>query len=153
MKSSIQFITDLNKLKEEIFALLSSETDSDILISGTFDNLIYKHILDEILKNCAIKNCRIIIPYVTSSGIISRPYINKISNLGGQIRHNGKFKTNIIVIGKYVFILSFSSKFSKEYGIKSEFECCIETDDEGTLENIYDTFTNMWNKGLPLINS
>jgi hypothetical protein len=153
MECNVQFISDLSDFIERILAILENEIDCQIFISGTFDNMVYKNILDKILKGSGLKNCKMIIPYVTSSGIISRAYINKICGQGGQVRLNSKFKNNIIVVGSNVFVLSFSSKYTKEVGLKSNFECCVQTNHSETVKNVCETFMAMWDKGLPLANA
>jgi hypothetical protein len=152
MEWSIQFISDLSEFIERILSMLESEIDCQVFISGTFDNKVYKDILDKILKAGNLENCKIIIPYVTSSGIISRSFIDKICEKGGQVRLNSKFKNNLIIVGSSAFILSFSSKYTKENGLKSNFECCVLTNYNETVNNVYETFMNAWDKGLPLTN-
>jgi hypothetical protein len=146
-----QYIGELADFTELIMYLLESEINLQILISGAFDNVIYKDILDMVLRFRKAKNCRLIIPYVTSSGVISRPYINKISENGGQIRINSQFKKNLLVIGRYVFLISFSNKYNSSYGVKTKFEYSIITDQVSVVNAIQNDFMDMWNESLPLM--
>lgn len=146
-----QFVDSLDNFMA-ILAMALKANNIKILISGAFDNVIYKTILDKILNSCHIKECKIIIPFVTSSGVISRAYINKICNSGGNIRINSQFRKNIIVIGDKAFVLSFSGKYNKQYGMKAHFECCIQTDEVHVVEKICESFMVGWQESLPLMN-
>jgi hypothetical protein len=150
LTSGTQYIGEIAEFTELVMYLLESEINLQILISGTFDNGVYKDILDMVLKNRRVKNCRLIIPYVTSSGAISRPYINKISENGGQVRINSQFKKSLLVIGRFAFLLSFSSKYYSSYGLKTKFEYSMLTDDVNTVQTIQKDFIDMWNESLPL---
>ncbi|MEG0771891.1 hypothetical protein [Clostridium sp.] len=146
-----QFVDSLENFMK-ILAMALAEKDIRVLVSGTFDNIVYKTILDKILNSSHIRDCKIIIPLVTSSGVISRSYINKICNNGGNIRINSQFRKNIVVIGNKAFVLSFSGKYNKQYGIKTHFECCIQTDEVEVVEKICESFMIGWQDSLPLVN-
>jgi hypothetical protein len=155
MKSLVMYGTQFVDSLENFMKVLTvtlEEKDIKIFVSGTFDNIIYKTILDKIINSCHSKDCKIIIPFVTSSGIISRSYINKICNNGGNVRINSQFRKNIIIIGNKAFVLSFSGKYNKQYGIKTHFECCIQTDEVAVVEKIRGSFMNGWQDSLPLVN-
>lgn len=153
MENNIQFVTDLGEFLQRVLLAIDSELNYQILISGTFDHSLFKVILDNILQNDKIKKCKVLIPYIGNYGVVSRGYINKISHAGGEIRMNSTFKKSLIVIGKEVFILSLSSKYMKDIVIKSNFECAVHTDDIKTVNNIYETFENVWDKSLPIVNA
>jgi hypothetical protein len=147
----IQYIDDIELFVQRIQALLKEEEHATILVAGNFDNLAYKQLLDKLLISRHIKNCKIVIPYVTNSGIISRSYINRIFNNGGEIRINSKFRNNLIVIGRHAFILSFSCKYNKEYGTKTYFECCVETNAPEAVDKIKSTLLSLWIESLPIV--
>lgn len=150
MTGGPQYISNLSEFMELIMHLLESEINLQILISGTFENVLYKDILDMILKYKKVKNCRLIIPYITSSGAISRHYINKLSSEGGQVRINSHFKKSLLVIGEYALLLSFSHKYHSSYRVRTKFECGVLTDDINIVEAIKNDFMNKWNESLPL---
>lgn len=150
MVTGTQYIGEIADFTELIMYLLESEVNLQILMSGAFDNGIYKDILDMVLKFRKVNNCRLIIPYVTSSGAISRPYINKIAENGGQVRINSQFKKSLLVIGRYAFLMSFSNKYNSSYGVKTKFEYSIITDEVNTVNAIQNDFMDMWNQSLPL---
>jgi len=150
MESNIQFVTNLKEFIQMVLTTLNNENDYQILISGTFDHSLFKEIIDNLIVNKKIDKCKVLTPYVSSNGIVSRSYINKISNSGGEVRINSIFKKNLIVIGKEVFILSLSSKYIKDLGIKSHFECAVQTNDGKTVNFIYDIFEKMWDKSMPI---
>jgi hypothetical protein len=152
MENSIRYITDIGQFVESALAALEENSSSEVLISGTFDNSIYKDVLDSIISKNKTNSCRLIIPYVSRNGIISRTYINKIISGGGQVRLNSRFSNNLIIIGKQAFIISLSHKYNKEYGIKTYFECCMITTETNTVDKIYENFMNNWHRSLPLIN-
>lgn len=147
MENHIQFIADLNDFFQILLVTIDSKIHNQILISGTFEHPLFKRILDRLLKTNNIKNSKVLIPYVSSSGTLSRNYINKISGSGGEIRMNSTFKKNLIVIDKEVFIISLSSKYTKDI-IKSNFECAVQTNDKKTVNYICEIFEKIWIKSL-----
>lgn len=151
MGSNVQFITDLEDLAQRILITLNNENDYEILISGTFDHELFKDLLKTLAKDNKINKCKILMPYIGSTGILSRVYINKISNAGGEIRITSMFRKNLIVIGTQVFILSLSSRSLKDLGIKSNFECAVQTDDSNTINYINETFYKIWDKSLTIV--
>lgn len=153
MENNIKFVTDLGEFLQSVLATINSEVHYQILISGTFDHPLFKEILNKLLGNEKIDKCKILIPYVSSSGVISRGFISKISDSGGEIRMNSMFRKNLIVIGKEAFILSLSSKYMKDLAVKSNFECAVQTDDSKTVNYICETFQKVWDKSLPISNT
>lgn len=151
MRSTVQFITDLEDLVQRILIALNNENDCQILISGTFDHELFKKLLTMLVENNKINKCKILMPYVSNSGVLSRVHINKISKAGGYIRITNMFRKNLIVIGNQVFILSLSSRYLKDLSIKSNFECAVQTDDSNTINNINETFEKIWDKSLPIV--
>ena len=151
MGSNVQFITDLEDLAQKILITLNNENDYQILISGTFDHELFKDLLKTLVKDNKINKCKILMPYISNTGILSRVYINKISNAGGEIRITSMFRKNLIVIGTQVFILSLSSRSFKDLGIKSNFECAVQTDDCNTINYINETFYKIWDKSLTIV--
>lgn len=152
MENSTIFINDFDSLNEKILYILDNEDDSEVLVSGVFDNFSYKKILNTVLSSKKTRKNKIIIPYISGSGIISRAYINKICVSKSELRANSQFKNNIIVVGNHVFVLSFSYKHDKEYGVKTIFECCILTNDPNAVEATRNSFQAAWDKGFPLSN-
>jgi len=152
MESKVQFITESEDLVQRILTTLNKENDYKILISGTFDHELFKKLLKILVDNNKINKCRILMPYVSNSGILSRVYINKICNAGGKIRITSMYRKNLIVIGTQVFILSLSARCIKDLGIKNNFECAVQTDDSNIINSINETFEKVWGKSLPIIN-
>lgn len=151
MESCVQYIENLEEFKECIDEVINAENDCRILIAGTFENEVYKEVVEKALMSGKIRASRIIIPMVGKNGLVSRNYINKICSVGGQIKLNSKYKNNIIIIGNYAFIISFSSKYSSDTGIRYNFECCIVTNELHTVEKIGSKFDDIWNHSLPLV--
>jgi len=149
--SDTKFITEQNQLLD-ILTLTLVDTKLEILISGNFDNIIYKKLFDTILKSNNLRECKIIIPYISSTGIMSRQYINKLCKVSGNIRSNSQFRSNLIVIGNVAFILNFSAKYHKEEGMKYNFECAIKVENLDTVSDIRNSFMEKWNHSLPLVN-
>ena len=146
-----RFIENLNEFIEALNVALENQ-DIEVIVSGAFDNRIYKTILDKVIDNSNVKDCKIIIPFINSSGIISRAYINKVYRSGGNFRVNSQFRKSFIVIGNQVFVLSFSTKYNSQEGIKSYFECCIQTEEPEIVEKICKSFMNKWEQSVPLVN-
>ena len=151
MGSNVQFINDLDDLVQKILIALNTENDCEILISGTFDHELFKKLLSILMDNNKINKCKILMPYISNSGVLSRVHINKISRAGGYIRITNMFRKNLIVIGNQVFILSLSSRYLKDLGIKSNFECAVQTDDSHTNNYVNEIFGEIWDKSLPIV--
>ncbi|NLZ48071.1 MAG: hypothetical protein GX895_04655 [Clostridiales bacterium] len=151
MERAIFYIDHVEELKEYIEKLLRKEAVSEVLISGTFDNEVYQEIIERTLITDNIKKSKIIIPMVGRNGIVSRNYINKICSAGGHMKINSKYRSNIVVIGNYALILSFSSKHYHNGTIKVNFEYCVVTNDEEVVKKITNKFNDIWNYSLPLV--
>lgn len=149
--SNTQFIDNIDQFIQVVMVALEN-IGVEILISGVFDNETYKKIFDNIINNSNIKDCKIIIPYVTSSGIISRMYINKLFKNGSKVRINSQFRKNLIVIGKHAFVLFFSPKYNKQDGVKFQFEYCMQTEEQEVVEKIRESFVDKWQYSIPLVN-
>lgn len=150
MQSSAVFISDLVQLKEQILSILAVENNSEVLLSGMFDNFSLKEILDSVLSSKNTSNYKIIIPYILGRGIMSRAYINKVCMSKNELRINSRFKPNLLVIGNHAFILSFSYRYNKQCGMKMFFECCVMTDDSTAVEDIKKVFQSAWDEGFSL---
>ncbi|WP_291632842.1 hypothetical protein [Clostridium sp.] len=153
MESNIQFVTELDIFLQMVLVTINSENNYQILISGTFDHPLFKKIIEKLLMSGKINKCKILIPHVGSTGIISRDYINKISNSGGKIRMNSVFRKNLIVVGNEAFIISLSSRYKSGLVVKSKFDCVVQTNDSKTVSLISEIFEKVWNKSLPIVNA
>lgn len=151
MDSNIEYIDKLEELKSFINSLLISENDYRVWVAGTFDNEVYKDIIEMVLNKGCTKNLQIIIPMVGKNGLVSRSYINKICSAGGEIKINSKFKNNIVIIGRHIFVISFSNNYSANNGMKITFECCVATNEVSTVAKISNRFIDIWNHSLPLV--
>lgn len=151
MGKVILYIDQVEELKEYINNLLNTEEVSEVLILGTFDNEIYQAIIESALETENIKKAKIIIPMVGRNGIVSRNYINKICTAGGHMKINSKYRNNMVVIGGYALILSFSSKYYHDGSSKLNFESCIVTNDEEVVKKVSIKFNDIWNYSLPLV--
>lgn len=153
MENTIQFISDLNNFINLVLSMLDNIGDADILIAGIFDGLVFRDILNRILAIKNLNRCKIIIPYISKTGIASRNYTNKIMDNGGEVRLNSRFNNNLIVIGNNAFVLSFSQKYNSGYGLKSSFQNCIATNYDSAVNEIKEVFMNNWHNSLPLSNA
>lgn len=153
MENTIQFITDINSFIDLVLSMLENIGDTDIFIAGTFDSFIYRDILNKLVNINSLNKCKIIIPYISKNGIASRTFTNKIINRGGAVRLNSRFNNNLIVIGNNAFVLAFNQKYNPGYGMKSNFESCIVTNDNKVLNDITEVFMNNWHNSLPLNNA
>lgn len=150
MDKVIFYIDDVEELKEYIKSLLNKEVISEVLISGTFDNEVYQEIIERVLITDYIKKAKIIIPMVGRNGIVSRSYINKICSSGGHMKISSKYKNNIVVVGDYALVLSFSSKYYHDGSTKVNFESCVATNDGEVVKKIIVKFNDIWKHSLPL---
>lgn len=152
MGNSTEYFADVNQFINSISNMIQSNSNSEIFISGEFDNMVYREILNKI-RNCTnLKACKIIIPYIPRHGVISRPNLNKICQAGCQVRINSRFNKNVILIGENAAVISLGHKYTKENGIKNYFSCSMVTNDSNAVEKIKKTFMNAWHGSMPLVN-
>lgn len=152
MEYRTEYFADVNQFMNVITNMIENNVDSEIFISGEFDNMVYREILNKIRSCTNLKKCKIIIPYIPRHGVISRPNINKICQAGCQVRINSRFNKNVLLIGGNVFVISLGYKYSKENGIKNYFSCSMVTNDINAVEKIKKTFMNAWHGSMPLVN-
>lgn len=152
MENTIQFIADLNSFINLVLSMLENISDVDVLISGTFDSVAYRDILNGIIAINNLNKCKMIIPYISKNGVISRTYTNKIIDNGGEVRLNSRFNNNLLIIGDTAFTITFNQKYKPGYGMKSSFESCIVTNFNNTVNDIKSFFMNNWHNSLPINN-
>lgn len=150
MENTIQFIADLNSFINIVLSMLDNISDVDILIAGTFDSFAYRDILNRIVALNNLSKCKMIIPYISKNGIVSRTYTNKIIDDGGEVRLNSRFNNNLLVIGDTAFVITFNQKYKPGYGMKISFESCVVTNFNEAVETIKKVFMNNWHNSLPI---
>lgn len=153
MENTIQFIADLNSFINLALSMLDNLSDVDILIAGTFNSFVYRDILNRVIALNNLSRCKMIIPYISKNGMVSRTYTNRIIDNGGEVRLNSRFNNNILVIGDNAFVISFNQKYNPGYGMKSSFESCVVTNFSSAVNDIKNVFMNNWHNSLPLSNA
>lgn len=150
MENTIQFIADLNSFINLALSMFENIRDVDVLISGTFDSIVYRDILNRLVAINNLGGCKMIIPYIAKNGMVSRNYTNKIIDAGGEVRLNSRFNNNLLVIGDNAFILTFNQKYKPGFGMKNSFESCVVTNYKNAVGDIKKVFMNNWHNSLPI---
>jgi hypothetical protein len=151
MGECVQFFSQSGDFLDILFVMLGNTAFQEILISGTWDGVTYRQIVDKVMSSSYANKVRMIIPNILNKGTLSRPMINKIIRSGGRISINNSFSNNMIIIGGSAFIASYSYKRSFESENKHYFESCIFTDCENTVNEIKKSVEYKWNKSYPLV--
>jgi len=150
MSGHVQFIFDQDRLKHLLLSAIENYDGNEILLSGYWDSMIYKKIIEKILQNCSCHNCKIIIPSISKNKPISGVDIDRIIGFGGKINVDSNNNSNFFIIGHDAFILS-SSRNTGRRTSKNRFEYCIYARSEEVTGQIKRLFDMMWSRSFPLV--
>jgi hypothetical protein len=151
METSVVFLPTIEKFNNIAIPMIESKEYKEILISGIWNKAAYEEVLKTIIKNGSAHKCNILVPNMKLDKVLPVALINQINKQKGQVKINGQFNNNLLIIDKNVFILSFSFKYSKDNTIKIYFECGMFISQSDIADEVRDNFKAMWNKGLCLV--
>lgn len=83
MPGSSIFINDLVQLNEQVSYTLATENDSEVLISGMYDNFSLKETLYKVLSSRSTQNYKIIVPYAIGNHAFILSFSYKHNKQGG----------------------------------------------------------------------
>ncbi|KUO68741.1 MAG: hypothetical protein APF77_14640 [Clostridia bacterium BRH_c25] len=146
MGSKVRYISTGQQLVDTVKALLEAYQKPDIMISGVWVKSLHKDIIDLIIDKQCSNSCKVIIPKLLFKGNISLTLMRNVCKAEGQVRVNNSVTNNLLIIGGYAFILSFSSRLNSLNQLCTNFECAVMFDDEEIVnelkEQLNDTFEN-----------
>jgi hypothetical protein len=149
MSSPIRYIETQQQLMDSVKALLDSNPKPDIYISGVWTRAIHEDVITLILEKQCSSSCRIIIPKLLFKGDMSLTLLRSICKAEGQVRINNSVTNNLLLIGGYAFILSFSSRLNSLNLLKTNFECAVMTDDEELVTRLKSQFSSSFENSVP----
>ncbi|HYE81800.1 MAG TPA: hypothetical protein VEG39_06480 [Clostridia bacterium] len=145
MGSKVHYISTKQQLIDTVDALLKEYQEPEIMISGIWAKSLHEDIIGLIIEKKCCSTCKVIIPKLLFKGNISLTLMRNVCKADGQVRVNNSVTNNLLIIGEYVFVLSFSSRLNSLNMLSSNFECAVMTDDEeivgelrAQLENTFD---------------
>lgn len=136
MSSMIRYISTKEKLIAAAEDLLNDNPKPDIMISGVWSKSLHESIVRLILNNQCSSSCRVIIPKLLFKGDMSLTLIRDLCKAGGQVRVNNSITNNLLLIDRYLFILSFSSRLNSLSMLNTSFECAVMTDDKEIVSDL-----------------
>jgi hypothetical protein len=148
MTSAIRYISTKQQLLDAVEAVLDSNTDLDIIISGVWARAFHESVIEMILDKQRSSSCKIIIPKLLFKGDISLNLLRKVCKGDGQVRVNNTTTNNIMIINEYVFILSFSSRLNSLNMLNTTFECAVMTNDEGIVSGLRTQFQDIFQNSI-----
>lgn len=136
MAGIIRYISTKQQLVDAAEAVLNDKPESDIMISGVWSRALQESIIELIINKQSSSSCKIIIPKLLFKGDISLNLLRSVCKADGQVRVNNTTTNNVMLIGGYVFILSFSSRLNSLGLLNTNFECAIMTDDKEIVDGL-----------------
>ena len=136
MGSNVRYISSKQQLIDTVGALLDEGPNSDIMISGVWTRSLHEDIIELIIDKKCCNFCKVIIPKLLFKGDISLSLLRSVCKAEGQVRVNNSVTNNLLLINRYAFVLSFSSRLSSLNMLNSSFECAVMIEDEDTVNLI-----------------
>lgn len=136
MGNNFSYISTKQQLKDTVEALLEVNRNPDIMISGIWGRSLHEDILTLIINKRCSRSCKVIIPKLLFKGDMSLPLLRKVCQEDGQVRVNNSVTNNLLLIGGYAFILSFSSRLNGTNTLNTKFECAVMIEDEEIVNEI-----------------
>jgi hypothetical protein len=129
MGSKVRYISSKQQLIGTVEALLNDNSELDIMISGVWSKSLHESIIELIIEKKYSSTCGVIIPRLLFKGDLSLTLLRNLCKAEGQVRVNNSLTNNLLFIGEYVFILSFTSKLNSMNMMNTTFECAVMIDD------------------------
>jgi len=148
MGSNIRYISSRQQLIDEVETLLNNSPKLDIMISGVWTKSIYEDIIGLIMDKQFSSTCRVIIPKLVFKGNISLTLLRNLCKAEGQVRVNNLMTNNVLIIGAYAFILSFSSRLNSFNVLSTTFECSMMTDKADIVNELKAKFDNIFENSV-----
>ncbi len=92
--------------------------------------------------------CRVIIPKLIFKSNISLTLLRNLCKAEGQVRVNNSMTNNVLMIGRYAFVLSFSSRLNSFNMLSTTFECSVMTDEVEIVNELKEQFDNIFENSV-----
>ena len=136
MVSTIRYVSSKQQLIDAVEAVLKNDPKPDIMISGVWARALHESIIELIIDKQSCNSCKIIIPKLLFKGDISLSLLRSVCKEEGQVRVNNTITNNIMLIGDFAIILSFSSRLNSLGMMNINFECAVMTDDKEIVKEL-----------------
>lgn len=136
MISTIRYVSSKQQLIDAVEAVLKNDPKPDIMISGVWPRALHESIIELIIDKQSCSSCKIIIPKLLFKGDISLSLLRSVCKEEGQVRVNNTITNNIMMIGEFAIILSFSSRLNSLGMMNINFECAVMTDDKEIVKEL-----------------
>lgn len=130
MGSKVRYISSRQQLVDAVEAMLNDNPKPDIMISGVWTKSLHEAIIKLIIDKQCCSSCKVIIPKLLFKGDISLSLLRNVCKAEGQVRVNNSVTNNLLLIDRYAFILSFSSRLNSLNMLNTAFECSVMIEDE-----------------------
>lgn len=148
MGSKVSYIANKQQLLDTVEALLDVDSKPDIMISGIWTRSLHEDVITLIVNKQCCSTCKVIIPKLLFKGDISLTQLRNICKADGQVRVNNSLTNNLLLIGGYAFILSFSSRLNNMNMLNITFECAVMTDDEEIVSELKKQLNNTFDNSV-----
>lgn len=148
MGNNIHYISSKHQLKDTVKTLLEVNLKPDIMISGIWGRSLHEDIITLIIDKQCSSSCKVIIPKLLFKGDLSLPLLRNVCEAEGQVRVNNSVTNNLMLIGGYAFILSFSSRLNRTNMLNTTFECAVMIEDEEIVSGIKTQFNNAFESSV-----
>jgi len=148
MGSNIRYISSRQQLIDEVETLLNNSQKLDIMVSGVWTKSLYEDIIGLIMDKEFSSTCRVIIPKLIFKSSISLTLLRNLCKAEGQVRVNNSMTNNVLMIGRYAFVLSFSSRLNSFKMLSTTFECSVMTDEVEIVNELKEQFDNIFENSV-----
>jgi len=147
--AEVRYYSTKEQLVESVKTLLEEDQAPDIMLSGIWNRTLQEDIIRLIIEKQCCVSCKVLIPKSLFKGDISLNLLRNICRGNGQVRVNNAMNNNLLIIGRYAYILSFSSRLNSLNILTTNFECAIRTDDDEIVSNIKKQLSDTFESSIP----
>ncbi|HWQ30080.1 MAG TPA: hypothetical protein VN549_03730, partial [Negativicutes bacterium] len=144
----IRYFSTKQQLVDAVSTVLDDNPRTDIIISGVWARSLHESIIEMIIGKESSSSCKIIIPKLLFKGDISLNLLRNICKTGGQVRVNNTTTNNLMILGRYAIILSFSSRLNSLGVLSTSFECAVMTDDAEIVGSLRTQFEEVFENSV-----
>ncbi|MGE5677246.1 MAG: hypothetical protein ACM3ZR_04230 [Pseudomonadota bacterium] len=148
MAGTIRYFSTKQQLVDAVSTVLDDNPKADIIISGVWARALHEDIIEMIIDKESSSSCKIIIPKLLFKGDISLNLLRNVSKSGGQVRVNNTTTNNLMLLGEYAIILSFSSRLNSLGMISTSFECAVMIDDKEIVSSLRTEFEKVFENSV-----
>jgi hypothetical protein len=148
MDSMVRYLATKQQLIDTVTALLEASLKPDIMISGIWGRSLHEDIIKLIIDKQCSNSCKVIIPKLLFKGDISLSLLRNVCKAEGHVRVNNSVTNNLLLIGGYAFVISFSSRLNSMNMLNTTFECAVMIEDEEIVSEIKAQLSNAFENSV-----